>query len=71
MAEDVADCTPVGNIQVPRDGDGFVAVALALGQLKNQAIGLGGNAVFVTDGTPKIPKAGVAYHCPEPGAPRT
>jgi hypothetical protein len=69
VAADVADCKPVGNIQVPKDGDGFVSVRFALGQLKNQAIGLGGNAAFVTDGTQEIPKAGVAYQCPEP-APR-
>ena len=65
VAADVAGCATVGNILVPRDGDGFVRVNFALGQLKNQAIGLGGNAVFVTDGTLKIPEAGVAYHCPE------
>lgn len=65
VAADVAGCATVGNIQVPRDGDGFVRVNFALGQMKNQAIGLGGNAVFVTDGTTKIPEAGVAYQCPE------
>jgi len=65
VAADVAGCSPVGNIQVPSDGGGFVSVGRALGQLKNQAIGFGGNAAFVTDGTLDIPEAGIAYHCPE------
>ena len=64
-AADVAGCTPVGNIKVPRDAQGFVAPYYALGQLKNQAVGFGGNAAFVTDGSVSIPQAGIAYHCPE------
>jgi hypothetical protein len=64
VAADVASCNPIGNIQLPRDGDGFVSPVRALGQLKNQAIGFGGNAAFVTEGSLDIPLAGVAYRCP-------
>jgi hypothetical protein len=32
--------------------------------LKNQTVGLGGNAAFVTEGTLRMPQAGVAYKCP-------
>jgi hypothetical protein len=63
---DVAGCAPVGNIQVPRSADGLVAIHHALGQMKNQAVGFGGNAAFVTEGTLGIPLAGVAYLCPSP-----
>jgi hypothetical protein len=59
VAADVAGCAPVGNIQVPRDA------GHALGQLKNQTIGFGGNAALVTDGTLDFPNVGIAYHCPE------
>ena len=64
VAADVAGCAPVGNIQLSRDADGFVPIAHAVGKLKNQAIGFGGNVAFVTDGTPDFPTAGIAYHCP-------
>jgi hypothetical protein len=64
LAADVSGCTAVGNIQVPRNSDGFIAAGLASGQFKNQAIGFGGNAAFVTEGTPGIPVAGIAYRCP-------
>jgi hypothetical protein len=64
VAADLAGCTAVGNIQVPTNTDGFVWPAHATDQLKNQAIGFGGNAAFVTEGTLRIPQAGVAYHCP-------
>jgi hypothetical protein len=64
VAADVSNCTPVGNVEVPKDADGFVAVGYASGQLKNQTVGLGGNVAFVTDGTLSIPQAGIAYRCP-------
>ncbi|HKB46296.1 MAG TPA: hypothetical protein VKC57_01270, partial [Ktedonobacterales bacterium] len=65
-AADVAGCTPVGNIKVPKDSQGFVAPYYALGQLKNQAVGFGGNAAFVTEGSLSVPQAGIAYHCSKP-----
>jgi hypothetical protein len=64
VATDVVDCAPVGNLRVPKDVNGAVDFVHALGQLKNQAVGLGGNLAFVTEGTPSVPTAGVAYHCP-------
>jgi hypothetical protein len=64
VAGEVVDCAPVGNLRVPKDASGLLDVAHALGQLKNQAVGLGGNVAFVTEGTPGMPTAGVAYHCP-------
>ena len=57
VAAEVEGCTPVGNIQVPNETPN------ALGHLKNQTIGFGGNAAFVTDGTLEFPNVGVAYHC--------
>ena len=59
VAADVEGCTPVGNIQVPDD------TANALGHLRNQTIGFGGNAAFVTDGSLDFPHVGIAYHCPK------
>ena len=64
VAGDVVDCAPVGNLRVPKDANGVVDFVHALGQLKNQTVGLGGNLAFVTEGTPSVPAAGVAYHCP-------
>ena len=65
---DVVDCAPVGNIQAPRDATGAVDVAHAVGQLKNQTIGLGGNVALVTVGSLGFPTAGIAYHCPSRAA---
>jgi hypothetical protein len=61
---DVVGCAAVGNIRVPQDSSGMLDIARAVGQMKNQTIGLGGNVAFVTDGSPRFPAAGVAYHCP-------
>jgi hypothetical protein len=63
-AGEVAGCAPVGNLQVPKDGEGRIDFIHALGQFQNQAIGLGGNVGFVTEGTIRTPIAGVAYKCP-------
>jgi hypothetical protein len=61
---DVNGCAPVGNIELPKDGKGLLDDPNhALGQLKNQVVGLGGNAAFVSEGTLAIPQAGVAYRC--------
>jgi hypothetical protein len=61
---EVDGCTPVGNLLVPKNADGSIDILHALGQLQNQTIGLGGNVAFVTEGTLRLPKAGVAYKCP-------
>src|SRR4051812_12513490 len=63
VSGDVAGCTPVGNLRVPLLQSGMVDPRHALGQLKNETIVLRGNVAFVTEGTPDIPSAGVAYHC--------
>jgi hypothetical protein len=71
VAADVAGCTPVGNIRIPKDSGGLLEPGIAQGQLKNEAVGFGGNTAFVTEGTPGIPVAGIAYRCPgkqEPSA---
>jgi hypothetical protein len=64
VAGDVAGCTAVGNIKVPEDSDGLISNGHALAELKNQVIGFGGNAAFVTEGTLAMPWSGIAYHCP-------
>jgi hypothetical protein len=57
-ASDVASCKAVGNVKSPMVGyDGINAT------LQNQALGLGGNTVFVT-GPAAESVAGVAYSCP-------
>jgi hypothetical protein len=61
---EVAGCAPVGNLQVPKNGDGAIDVIHALAQIQNQTVGLGGNVAFVTEGSLRTPKAGVAYKCP-------
>ena len=68
LAADVANCTAVGNVQLPSDS-GTAELQNAQGRLKNQAIGLGANVVFVTEGVLGTPTAGVAYRCaPRAGA---
>ena len=61
---DVANCKPVGNLATPRNEKGGVNLENAANQFRNQAVGLGGNAAFVTDGSLNIPYEGIAYRCP-------
>jgi hypothetical protein len=61
---EVAGCAPVGNLQVPKDTSGAIDAHRAVAYLKNQTVGLGGNAALVTDGSLRLPVAGVAYKCP-------
>jgi len=61
-AGDVVGCAPVGNLRVPQTGGALDHNSV--GHLQNQTVGLGGNVAFVTDGTLRMPKAGVAYRCP-------
>lgn len=62
VAADVASCSAVGNVQLPRDGDG-ADLSNAQGRLKNQAIGLGANVVLITESMFGTPTTGVAYRC--------
>jgi len=65
LAADVKGCTPVGNIKVP---EGKVALfGNQVNLVRNQTIGFGGNAAFVTEGTLRYPETGIAYRCPAAG----
>jgi hypothetical protein len=64
VAADVAACSSVGNIRVPKEADGLVDMASAQTQFRNQAVGLGANTGYVTEGFLGAPVAGVAYRCP-------
>lgn len=59
-AKDVAACTAVGNVRAPAD-EQESNPDNTLNELRNQAIGLGGNTVFITNGELG---EGVAYRCP-------
>ena len=61
---DVAGCTAVGNIHVPKTSSGTVDVIGAITQFRNEVVGLGGTSGFVTSGSLSIPIEGVAYRCP-------
>jgi hypothetical protein len=59
-SQDVTTCTAVGNVRVPADVHEQNPFA-DNNELRNQAIGLGGNTVFITNGALG---EGVAYRCP-------
>jgi hypothetical protein len=61
---DVSTCTAVGNINVSGGVQGPSQVVDASTELRNQAVGLGGNVVFVTMATLGVPAGGVVYRCP-------
>jgi hypothetical protein len=63
-ASDVETCKALGNIQVPKNDQGLADAASAQNQFRNQAVGLGSNVAFVTEGFVSIPVAGIAYRCP-------
>jgi Domain of unknown function (DUF4156) len=63
-AADVSSCTAVGNVRVPQDSNGQPNIANADAEVRNQPLGLGGNAVFVTSSSLGVPVEGVAYRCP-------
>jgi len=63
-AADVGACKALGNIQVPKSGQGLVDGASAQKQFRSQAVGLGSNVALVTEGFVSIPVGGIAYHCP-------
>ena len=63
-AADVAACSSLGNITVPRKPEGQVDMGNAETQFRNRAVGLGANTALVTFGTASIPMEGIAYKCP-------
>ena len=58
---EVADCTAVGNIRLPRDAQGQTDLVNADTEFRNQTVGLGGNTAFVTS---SLLGEGIAYRCP-------
>ena len=62
-ASDVSACAAVGNIRVPRNSQGQADTWNGDAELRNQAVGLGGNTVFVTAGLLAAVE-GIAYRCP-------
>jgi hypothetical protein len=64
IPEDVAGCTAVGNIQLPKASDAATELTNAEGRLRNQTIGLGGNVALLTESLLGTPTAGIAYRCP-------
>jgi hypothetical protein len=54
---DVASCKAVGNVKTPLSG------VDAVPSIRNQAVGLGANAIFITRDLNGAME-GVAYHCP-------
>jgi hypothetical protein len=58
-AADVASCKTVGNVKSPQDGNALDAEP----SIRNQAVGLGANAIFITRDF-NGGMEGVAYHCP-------
>jgi hypothetical protein len=62
-ADDVVHCTAVGNINVARDAKGGATPSTRV-EFQDQAIGLGGNTVFVSQEYLGAPVEGVVYRCP-------
>ena len=60
-AADVANCTAVGNIKLPRDAQGQAAPVNAVAEFRNQTVSFGGNTALVTS---SLLGEGVAYRCP-------
>jgi hypothetical protein len=63
-AADVASCAAVGNVNTLGEPQGPSQIADSSKELRNQAVGLGGNVIFVTSATLGVPDHGVAYRCP-------
>src|SRR5580700_12123609 len=59
-ADDVVNCTAVGNIDPARDAKGGATFS-SPAEFQNQAIGLNGNTVFVTKHYMGAPLEGVVY----------
>lgn len=59
----VAACSAVGNLHVTLGPNGAPTTDPNV-ELRNQAIGFGGNTVLVTSSTMGDPTEGIAYRCP-------
>jgi hypothetical protein len=64
-ASDVSGCAAVGSVNTLGGPQGPSQIADSSTELRNQALGLGGNVVFVTSSTLNVPNRGVAYRCPK------
>jgi hypothetical protein len=64
---DVAQCHPVGNVHVTARATPTVDDAVT--ELRNQALGLGADSVFITSTDEATFAGGVAYRCHEPVTP--
>lgn len=56
---DVTTCKVVGNVRRPPGGSSFDSEP----SIRNQAVGLGGNTVFISQADLSGPLQGVAYQC--------
>jgi hypothetical protein len=63
QASEVSGCTAVGNVNTLGDAQGPSQIADSSTELRNQAVGLGGDTIFVTSATLGVPNQGVAYRC--------
>ena len=63
-ASDVSGCTAVGNVDTLAAPEGPSQIADSSTVLRNKAVGLGGNVIFITSTTLGVPDQGVAYRCP-------
>lgn len=57
---DVTTCKVVGNVKRPPGSSSLDAEP----SIRNQAVGLGGNTVFISQEDISGPEQGVAYQCP-------
>ena len=62
-AADVSGCTAVGDVDTLGAPQGPSQIADSSTVLRNKAVGLGGNVIFVTSATLGVPDQGVAYRC--------
>lgn len=63
---DVSGCTAVGSVNALGGPQGPSEIADSSTELRNAALGLGGNVVFVTSSVLNVPNQGVAYRCTNP-----
>jgi hypothetical protein len=59
-AKDVTTCKVVGNVKRAPDSSSLDSEP----SIRNQALGVGGNTVFITQEDISGPRQGVAYQCP-------
>jgi hypothetical protein len=64
-AADVSACVAVGSVNTLGGPQGPSEIKDSSTELRNQALALGANIVFVTSSTLNVPNEGVAYRCPD------